>query len=188
MRPLARVLRALVGWPFPLGFGLDGRLLLARRGRVMFNSSSFTIIGHRDRHGAAELRPRGAPPPSPPPCGALGKCEGEGDGPTCDPEGPTQNHNTEPPNEPRALCTDRPRGKPSPQPPFLSRRRRRRRLLLLLRLLLSPPSSASAASSASASSASSSASCSSSSPPSSSSAQIASRFDRLGRGGESGGR
>ena len=24
----------MVGWPFPLGFGLDGRLLLARRGRV----------------------------------------------------------------------------------------------------------------------------------------------------------
>ena len=26
--------RVLIGWPFPLGFGLDGRLLLARRGRV----------------------------------------------------------------------------------------------------------------------------------------------------------
>ena len=26
--------RVLVGWPLPLGFGLDGRLLLARRGRV----------------------------------------------------------------------------------------------------------------------------------------------------------
>ena len=25
---------ALIGWPFPLGFGLGGRLLLARRGRV----------------------------------------------------------------------------------------------------------------------------------------------------------
>ena len=34
MRPLARDLRVLIGWPFPLGFGLDGRLLLARRGRV----------------------------------------------------------------------------------------------------------------------------------------------------------
>ena len=34
VRPLARDLRVLVGWPFPLGFGLDGRLLLARRGRV----------------------------------------------------------------------------------------------------------------------------------------------------------
>ena len=32
--PLARDLRVLIGWPFPLGFGLDGRLLLARRGRV----------------------------------------------------------------------------------------------------------------------------------------------------------
>ena len=26
--------RVLVGWPFPLGFGMDGRLLLARRWRV----------------------------------------------------------------------------------------------------------------------------------------------------------
>ena len=34
VRPLARDLRVLVGWPFPLGFGLDGRLLLAQRGRV----------------------------------------------------------------------------------------------------------------------------------------------------------
>ena len=34
VRPLARDLRVLIGWPFPLGFGLDGRLLLARRGRV----------------------------------------------------------------------------------------------------------------------------------------------------------
>ena len=33
-RPLARDPRVLIGWPFPLGFGLDGRLLLARRGRV----------------------------------------------------------------------------------------------------------------------------------------------------------
>ena len=34
---LARDPRVFVGWPLPLGFGLDGRLLLARRGRVMFN-------------------------------------------------------------------------------------------------------------------------------------------------------
>ena len=34
MRPLARDPRVLIGWPLPLGFGLDGRLLLARRGRV----------------------------------------------------------------------------------------------------------------------------------------------------------
>ena len=34
VRPLARDLRVLVGWPFPLGFGLDERLLLARRERV----------------------------------------------------------------------------------------------------------------------------------------------------------
>ena len=34
VRPLARDLRVLIGWPFPLGFCLDGRLLLARRGRV----------------------------------------------------------------------------------------------------------------------------------------------------------
>ena len=26
--------RVLIGWQLPLGFGLDGRLLLARRGRV----------------------------------------------------------------------------------------------------------------------------------------------------------
>ena len=38
VRPLARDPRVLIGWPFPLGFGLDGRLLLARRGRVVFNS------------------------------------------------------------------------------------------------------------------------------------------------------
>ena len=34
MRPLARGPRVLVGWPLPLGFGLGGCLLLARRGRV----------------------------------------------------------------------------------------------------------------------------------------------------------
>ena len=34
VRPLARDLRVLIGWQYPLGFGLDGRLLLARRGRV----------------------------------------------------------------------------------------------------------------------------------------------------------
>ena len=34
VRPLARDPRVLIGWPLPLGFGLDGRLLLARRGRV----------------------------------------------------------------------------------------------------------------------------------------------------------
>ena len=34
VHPLARDdPRVLIGWPFPLGFGLDGRLLLARRGR-----------------------------------------------------------------------------------------------------------------------------------------------------------
>ena len=33
--PLARdPRRALIGWPLPLGFGLDGRFLLARRGRI----------------------------------------------------------------------------------------------------------------------------------------------------------
>ena len=30
----ARDPRVPIGWPLPLGFGLDGRLLLARRGRV----------------------------------------------------------------------------------------------------------------------------------------------------------
>ena len=34
VRPLARDPRVLVGLPLPLRFGLDGRLLLARRGRV----------------------------------------------------------------------------------------------------------------------------------------------------------
>ena len=34
VRPLARDPQVLIGWPLPLGFGLDGRLLLARRGRV----------------------------------------------------------------------------------------------------------------------------------------------------------
>ena len=34
VRPLARDPRVLISWPFSLGFGLDGRLLLARRGRV----------------------------------------------------------------------------------------------------------------------------------------------------------
>ena len=34
VRPLARGPRVLVGWPLPLGFGVGGRLLLARRGRV----------------------------------------------------------------------------------------------------------------------------------------------------------
>ena len=34
VRPLARGPRVLIGLPLPLGFGLDGRLLLARRGRV----------------------------------------------------------------------------------------------------------------------------------------------------------
>ena len=28
------LLRVMIGWPLPLGFGLDGCLLLARRGRV----------------------------------------------------------------------------------------------------------------------------------------------------------
>ena len=44
VRPLARDPRVLIGWPFPLGFGLDGRLLLAVYwhgvGGFMFNSSS----------------------------------------------------------------------------------------------------------------------------------------------------
>ena len=33
-RPLARDPRVLIAWPLPLGFGLDGRLLLERRGRA----------------------------------------------------------------------------------------------------------------------------------------------------------
>ena len=34
VRPLTRDPRVPIGWPFPLGLGLDGRLLLARRGWV----------------------------------------------------------------------------------------------------------------------------------------------------------
>ena len=48
MRPLARDPRVLIGWPLPLGFGLDGRLLLGRRGRV---DVEFIIImaGHTSK-------------------------------------------------------------------------------------------------------------------------------------------
>ena len=34
VRPSARDPWVLIGWPLPLGLGLDGRLLLARCGRV----------------------------------------------------------------------------------------------------------------------------------------------------------
>ena len=34
VRPFARDPRVLIGWPLPLGFGLGGRLLLARRRRI----------------------------------------------------------------------------------------------------------------------------------------------------------
>jgi len=44
-RPLARDLRVLIGWPFPLGFGLDGRLLLARRGQVYVQFTIIIIFG-----------------------------------------------------------------------------------------------------------------------------------------------
>ena len=43
VRPLARDPWVLIGWPFLLGFDLDGRLLLARRGRVCVQFI-FTII------------------------------------------------------------------------------------------------------------------------------------------------
>ena len=49
MRPLARDLWVLIGWPLPLGFGLGGRLLLARRGRVYVK---FIII-NKERTAAA---------------------------------------------------------------------------------------------------------------------------------------
>ena len=59
VRPLARDPRVLVGWPFPLGFGLDGRLLLERRGRVYVQ---FTIIIRCSQSENAECgRPRGSP-------------------------------------------------------------------------------------------------------------------------------
>ena len=55
VRPLARDPRVLIGWPLPLGFGLDGRLLLARRGGVggfMFNSSSSSSLCGRLRQSS----------------------------------------------------------------------------------------------------------------------------------------
>ena len=48
VRPLARDPQVLIGWPFPLGFGLDGRLLLCYWhgvGGFMFNSSSSSRFG-----------------------------------------------------------------------------------------------------------------------------------------------
>ena len=44
VRPLARDPRVLVGWPLPLGFGLGGCLLLARRGRVCVQFIIIIII------------------------------------------------------------------------------------------------------------------------------------------------
>ena len=44
VRPLARDLRVLISWPFPLGFGLDGRLLLAWCGRVCVQFIIIIII------------------------------------------------------------------------------------------------------------------------------------------------
>ena len=44
VHPLAKDPRVLVGWPFPLGFDLDGRLLLAWRGRVCVQFIFITII------------------------------------------------------------------------------------------------------------------------------------------------
>ena len=44
VRPLARDPRVLIGWPFPLGFGLGGRLLLALRGRVYVQFIIIIII------------------------------------------------------------------------------------------------------------------------------------------------
>ena len=47
--------RVLVGWPLPLGFGLDGRLLLvACVGGFMFNSSSSS---QRERRGGFSTQP-----------------------------------------------------------------------------------------------------------------------------------
>ena len=51
VRPLARDLRVLIGWPFPLGFGLDGRLLLARRGRVYVKFIIISSVCHRQGDG-----------------------------------------------------------------------------------------------------------------------------------------
>ena len=53
MRPLARDLRVLIGWPFPLGFGLDGRLLLARRGRIYVKFIIIILVFAGARQGTA---------------------------------------------------------------------------------------------------------------------------------------
>ena len=56
VRPLVRNPRVLIGWPLPLGFGLGGCLLLARRGRVYRPP-------HTGGEGEAEAGKRGAAPP-----------------------------------------------------------------------------------------------------------------------------
>ena len=52
VRSLARDPRVLIGWPLPLGFGLDGCLLLARRGRVYVQ---FIIITEGEGEAAKAL-------------------------------------------------------------------------------------------------------------------------------------
>ena len=56
VRPLARDPRVLVGWPLPLGFGLDERLLLERRGRVYVQFSSIIIIITPAQHRASRKK------------------------------------------------------------------------------------------------------------------------------------
>jgi len=83
VRPLARDLRVLIGcWPFPLGFGLDGRLLLARRVGFMFNSSSyfhsFALVGEaRDAGRFASHSLKKVPLAFPPPQAGLPWATGE---------------------------------------------------------------------------------------------------------------
>ena len=48
VHPLARDSRVLLGWPLPLGFGLDGCLLLVRRGRVYSPASACISTKWRD--------------------------------------------------------------------------------------------------------------------------------------------
>ena len=55
MRPLARDPRVLVGWPLALGYGRDGRLLLARRGRVYSHAKRASLVKGLDFFVVTEI-------------------------------------------------------------------------------------------------------------------------------------
>ena len=69
---MARDPRVLVGWPFPFGFGLDGRLLLARRGRICVK---FIITSPRDDAPAHTTRHHHHHPASRSHSAGRGPCE-----------------------------------------------------------------------------------------------------------------